>query len=134
MAKKPPENPQPPEVSESSDETSAIARANFIARSRTADYASDADLRGRLPDDILNSYECHQWKHAAAILATDFPKELADVVHVLRSVKLRKSFMTDRGGGKSPYAKAVAKAFRVWGWHRTTQAVPKESSYERVEE
>ena len=115
MAKKTPENPEPTEEPESSDETSATTRANFIARSRTADYASDADLKGRLPHDILSSYECHQWKHAAAILATDFPEELSDIVQVLRTVKLRKSFMTERGGGKSPYAKAVRKSFCEWG-------------------
>jgi hypothetical protein len=113
MAKKPPENPDTPEAPE---ETSAVARANFVARSRTADYSSDADLKGRLPGDILQSYECHQWKHAAAILGTDFPEEHNDIIHVLRTVKLRKSFMTDPGGGKSPYAKAVDKAFRARGW------------------
>ena len=98
------------------EETSAVARDNFVARSRIADYSSDAVLKGRLPDDILATYECHQWKHAAAILATDFPEELTDIVHVLRTVKLRKSFMTDPGGGKSPYAKASNKAFRERGW------------------
>jgi hypothetical protein len=110
MSKKPTENPDTPA------ENSAAARANFVARSRTADYSSDTELKGRLPDDILESYECHQWKHAAAILSTDFPEELGDIVHVLRTIKLRKTFMTDRGGGKSPYAKAVDKAFRERGW------------------
>lgn len=110
MAKQPSENPETP------DETSAVARTNFVARSRTADYSSDADLKGSLPDDILESYECHQWKHAAAILGTDFPDEHKDIVHVLRTVKLRKSFMTDPGGGKGPYAKAVDKAFCERGW------------------
>lgn len=97
-------------------EANAAARANFIARSRTADYTSDIDLSGRLPDDILENYECHQWKHAAAILATDFPDELNDIVHVLRTVKLQKKFMTDPGGGKSLYAKAVDSAFRKRKW------------------
>jgi hypothetical protein len=78
--------------------TSAKARS-FVARSRTGDYASDPELRERLPDDILQLYECHQWKHAGAIMATDFPDELNDIVSVLRQVKLKKSFMTLRGGG-----------------------------------
>lgn len=110
MADAPPDNsgPQPEETKE--------ARANFIARSRTANYASDADLRGRVPDDILESYECHQWKHAGAILATDFPAELGDIVHVLRTVRLKKRFITEAGGGKSPYAKAIDKAFKDRQW------------------
>src|SRR5437870_3239053 len=100
MVKKPSDNPEPADTPETPEEASAVARDNFIHRSRTADYSSDADLKGRLPEDILKSYECHQWKHAAAILATDFPEELKDIVQVLRTVKLRKSFMTEKGGGK----------------------------------
>jgi hypothetical protein len=113
MAKKPrtpPENPQEP------DQTAPAIRETFIKRSRIANYESDADLKGRLPDDILISYECHQWKHAAAILATDFPNELKDIVAVLRKVRLLKSFVTARGGGKSLFAQTVDKAFRDRRW------------------
>lgn len=110
MGKKPPENPQEP------DETSPAIRENFVKRSRSAKYESDDDLRGRLPDDILKAYECHQWKHAGAILATDFPNELKDIVSVLREVKLHKSFIIAGGGGKSLYAQAVDKAFQKRGW------------------
>jgi hypothetical protein len=106
-------NPEPEEEPEQA--TTPVARS-FVARSRTGSYASDADLKGRLPDDILDLYECHQWKHAAAILATDFPDELNDIINVLREVKLRKSFMTGAGGGKGPYAQAVDRSFRKRGW------------------
>lgn len=93
-------NPEPDAGSE--EAATPIARS-FVARSRSASYASDPDLKGRLPDDVLEMYECHQWKHAAAILATDFPAELKDIIDVLRTVKLRRSFMTGPGGGKGPY-------------------------------
>jgi hypothetical protein len=106
-------NPEPTEEVE--EAATPIARS-FVARSRSASYASDADLKTRLPDDILDMYECHQWKHAAAILATDFPDQRNDIIDVLRLVKLRKSFMTGPGGGKGPYAQAVDKAFRERGW------------------
>lgn len=105
-----------PEPVVGSEPTTTPAARNFVQRSRGGNYASDADLRGRLPDDILDTYECHQWKHAAAILATDFPEELNDIVHVLRSVRLRKSFITLPGGGKGPYAQAIDGAFRSLGW------------------
>jgi hypothetical protein len=104
-----------PAQSDGENATSATARS-FVARSRTAGYASDPDLRGRLPDDILEMYECHQWKHAAAIMATDFGAELNDVIAVLREVKLRREFITDRGGGKGQYAQTVDRAFRGRGW------------------
>jgi hypothetical protein len=98
------------------EESSPAARENFVARSRSGNFESDADLKERLPKDILKSYECHQWKHAAAILATDFRSELDDVVAVLREVKLRKSFIVAGGGGKSKYAQAVDAAFKKRGW------------------
>ncbi len=98
-------------------ETPASAR-NFVERSRTGDYSSDSDLYGRLPKDILDSYECHQWKHAAAILATDFKTELDDIINVLRVVKLRKSYVMVGGGGKSAYAQAIDAAFSTRGWEK----------------
>jgi hypothetical protein len=106
-------NPQPETEAE---QVETPAARSFVVRSRSGNYASDPDLKGRLPSDILEMYECHQWKHAAAILATDFPNELANIVDVLRAVKLRKSFMTGAGGGKGPYAQAIDKAFRERGW------------------
>src|SRR5688572_9172666 len=110
MAKDLPENPQ------DAEETAPAIRENFVARSRSGSFDSDDDLKGRLPKDILKNYECHQWKHAGAILATDFPKELDDIVKVLREVKLRKSFIVAGGGGKSKYAQAVDAAFKKRGW------------------
>lgn len=92
------------------------ARQNFVAKSRTGEYSSDVALAGKLPEDILETYECHEWKHAAAILSTDFPDELADIVHVLRKVKLLKRFITSPGGGKSEYSQAIDKEFRSRGW------------------
>src|SRR5688572_14087141 len=83
----PPDPVSNPEPDAEAEQANTPAARTFVARSRTGNYASDADLEGRLPDDILDNYECHQWKHAAAILATDFPNELNDIVTVLRAVK-----------------------------------------------
>jgi hypothetical protein len=105
-----------PEPQSETEQAESPAARSFVERSRSANYASDPDLSGRLPADILDLYECHQWKHAAAILATDFPKELDEIIEVLREVKLYKSFMTGRGGGKGKYAQAVDKAFQKRGW------------------
>lgn len=110
MVKRHSENPANP------DHDAPAIRENFVARSKSGDYSSDTDLERLLPKDILEQYECHQWKHAGAILHTDFPHELNDIMSVLRSVKLHKSFILDPGGGKSPYAKAIDKEFRALNW------------------
>ena len=35
-----------------------------------------------LPEFIRNYFEIHEWRHAIAILAVDFPKEFADITDV----------------------------------------------------
>jgi len=41
---------------------------------------------------------------------------LNDIVHVLRTVPLKKSFITEPGGGKSPSSKRLDAEFRNRGW------------------
>jgi hypothetical protein len=35
-----------------------------------------------LPENILDDYECYEWKHAIAVLKNDFPNEWKDVLDV----------------------------------------------------
>lgn len=44
-----------------------------------------------LPSDIRDLYELHEWKHACAILKTDFPDEWRDLLDLLRAFRLRRS-------------------------------------------
>jgi hypothetical protein len=115
-ARRQPEGMDPATDEDGDGASSEAERRSFIARSRTASYDSDPDLAGRLPDDVLRTYECHQWKHAGAILATDFPDELNDIIAVLRGLKLHKRYITEKGGAKSLLAKAVDGAFAARGW------------------
>jgi len=54
-----------------------------------------------LPEDIQNKYEIHEWRHACAILKSDFPNEWNDIIALLTSFKLCKSWITEGGGSKS---------------------------------
>lgn len=54
-----------------------------------------------IPDDIRNLYECHEWKHACAILRADFPAEWQDILDVLRGFRFRRSQVVVGGGGIS---------------------------------
>ena len=40
-------------------------------------------LNDRLPQFIRDNYECHEWKHASAILTQDFPSEWQDLLDIL---------------------------------------------------
>ena len=54
-----------------------------------------------LPDFIKENYEVHEWKHACAILAQDFPDEWNDIISVLTEFRLYKSWIKNPGGSKS---------------------------------
>ena len=58
-------------------------------------------LDSRLPAFVREHYECHEWKHASAILTQDFPAEWRDVMDVLTAFRLRRSWITTPGGRKS---------------------------------
>jgi len=44
-----------------------------------------------LPDYILQHYEVHEWKHASAILKSDFSNEWNDIIAVLSEFRLKKA-------------------------------------------
>jgi hypothetical protein len=69
-----------------------------------------------LPQNILQDYECFEWRHATSILKHDFPNEYNDLIAVLDSFSLKKSEILTPGGGKSPISKHLDDFLRVRGW------------------
>jgi hypothetical protein len=69
-----------------------------------------------LPQELLGSYEVHEWRHATAVLKTDFPDEFSDVVQVLCAFRLKRSFVVNPGGNKSRISSAIDGALAVRGW------------------
>ena len=68
------------------------------------------------PDFIRTHYELFETNHASAILERDFPKEWQDLVGVLRQFRFRQGDVVQRGGSKSPIAKALDSQFYARGW------------------
>ena len=56
---------------------------------------------------IHTHYETHEWRHALAILSSDFADELADIESVLTAFRLRKSWIDVGGGRKSKVAEFI---------------------------
>jgi hypothetical protein len=73
-------------------------------------------LRSRLPDFIAEHYEVHEWKHASAILFSDFPHEWADIIQLLTEFRLRKSWITKGGGRKSEVSEYIDGFLYARGW------------------
>jgi Restriction endonuclease BglII len=69
-----------------------------------------------LPAFIKDHYEIHEWRHASAVLARDFPQEWNDIISVLAEFRLCKSYITTPGGGKSKVSIAIDNAFFARGW------------------
>ena len=69
-----------------------------------------------LPKQILEDYEVHEWKHACAILANDFPEEWKDIIELLNQFQLCKSWITVGGGRKSAVATAIDEFLIKRGW------------------
>jgi len=69
-----------------------------------------------LPKDIRDKFEVHEWKHACAILKSDFPEEWVDIIELLKQFKLCKSWITEPGGRKSKVAEAIDGYLSNKGW------------------
>lgn len=69
-----------------------------------------------LPANIRSNYEVHEWKHACAVLNSDFPSEWQDLIDVLNGFKLKKSHIEVGGGSKSKVASAIDSSFLAKGW------------------
>ncbi|WP_045771189.1 BglII/BstYI family type II restriction endonuclease [Xanthomonas albilineans] len=71
---------------------------------------------GVFPKFIRNNYELHEWRHATAILAADFPNELADMIDVLNRFRMLRSYINKGGGRKSQLAAWIDEELANKGW------------------
>jgi hypothetical protein len=73
-------------------------------------------LPSRLPAFISDNYDCHEWKHASAILTQDFPAEWQDILDLLTGFRLRKSWIVAGGGNKTRLAAHIDGFLAARGW------------------
>jgi hypothetical protein len=86
-----------------------------------------------IPPHLQQKFEIHEWRHASAILAHDFPNEWQDLIDVLTGFTLKKSAIIEPGGRKSPIAKEIDGAFYARGWqekHFNTKIVVDNTSHD----
>lgn len=69
-----------------------------------------------LPQAIRDVWQVHEYRHACAVLATDFRKEWGDLLHVLTRFQLLRSNILTPGGRKSPIALTINGLFAARGW------------------
>jgi len=69
-----------------------------------------------LPSDIRGNYEIYEWKHACAILHSDYPDEWTDITELMRSFRLLKSQIAIQGGRKSLVSGTIDGFLYQRGW------------------
>lgn len=69
-----------------------------------------------VPADILELYETHDYKHAAVILAKEFPIEFNEVCQALRTFRFTQLDVTTKGGNESLIPKKYSAILRPMGW------------------
>lgn len=82
-----------------------------MAAEEITDSQSLKKIRAALP-----GFEIYEWRHASAVLTTDFPKEWKDIRDVLSRFKLLKSQVVVGGGSKSKIAGWIDKELNRKGW------------------
>lgn len=68
------------------------------------------------PQFVEDNFEVHEWRHAVAILKSDFPVEFAEICDVLSRFRLLKSWIEVGGGRKSKVSEWIDSELGKVGW------------------
>lgn len=68
------------------------------------------------PAYLEENYEINEWRHASAILASDFPEEWESIIRVLSKFVICHSHIIVGGGERSLITKSLDSAFYADGW------------------
>ena len=60
-----------------------------------------------VPARLKQKYRFREWRHALAVLSSDFPDEWRDLLACLDQFVLRRSYILEPGRGRSPIPKAI---------------------------
>jgi hypothetical protein len=77
---------------------------------------TEIPVENHFPEELWDKYEFHQWKHACAILKSDFQNEWKEIVALLKAFKLKKSWINEPGGRKTKLAKWIDDFLTARGW------------------
>lgn len=69
-----------------------------------------------IPEVSRASWEVHEWKHACAILAGDFPSEWTDILALLARFRLKREWIEVGGGNRSRVAIDIDGFLLARGW------------------
>jgi hypothetical protein len=77
------------------------------------------DLSQYIPQDILDVYEVHNFRHAAELLASAYRSDFDELLQALRVFRLTEDNILKAGGNESEIPKKLSKLLRPNGWFET---------------
>jgi hypothetical protein len=77
------------------------------------------EFKRYIPQDILDLYEVHNFRHAAEVLATGCSLEFEEIFDALRNFKLTTADILKPGGNESDIPKRISSLLRPKGWYET---------------
>lgn len=72
-----------------------------------------------VPEDIKQLYEIHDYRHAAAILASEFQSEFTQICRALKTFRFTDAQVRRGGGNESQIPKTFSKILRPLGWEES---------------
>lgn len=75
-----------------------------------------ADVAKYISQEVLALYDVYSYRHAAAILATSFPNELAEIERALLHFRITTRDIGMPGGNESDIPKKYSRILRPAGW------------------
>lgn len=79
---------------------------------------------GLLPQNILENYEIHEWRHACAILKYDFPEEWNNLLALLNSFKRKKVGSLRREEENLLFLTLLIVFCTIWAGKRSSSGLP----------
>lgn len=69
-----------------------------------------------VPSDLASLYEIRDYRHAAAILANEFPLEFSEICQALSTFRITRDDILKPGGNESDIPKKMSAILRPLGW------------------
>lgn len=90
-----------------------------IADTHFGGYPSRMSQSPCLPDDFLDRYEVHNFRHALEVLSTSCADEFSELIGALGQFRLTTQDILAKGGNESQIPKRVAQLLRPSKWFET---------------
>lgn len=115
-------NEQDPDVDDEIDADERDAeddRSDDVSLKPGSNADDPAEIGRHISPEVRALYDVYSYRHAAAILATSFPEELAEIQRALLDFRITTRDIGIPGGNESDMPKKFSRTLRPAGWVET---------------